>query len=101
VSVPFEGIWIALRLASRAGFKVWSREARALASLTLSTARKDRKVPWAKLSKQHVAEAAQGLGQSKKARERIAQALGISSLDAWMVQENLKRAAGEQESGRE
>jgi hypothetical protein len=100
VSVPFEGVWMALRLARLSGFKLWSREARALASLMLSTARTDRKVPTRKLSRQHVAEAALRLGHSKKARERIAQALGISSLDAWMVQENLKRAAGEQ-GGRE
>ncbi len=101
VSIPFEGGWMALRLANRAGFRLWSPEARALASLMLSTARKDRKVPWRKLSKQHVAEAALRLGQSKKARERIAQALGISALDAWMVQENLKRAAEEQGGGYE
>jgi hypothetical protein len=101
LSMPFEGVWTALQLVNRAGFRLWSREARALGSLMLSTARKDRKVPWRKLSKQHVAEAALRLGQSKKARERIAQALGISSLDAWMVQENLKRAAEKQLAGRE
>ena len=101
LSMPFEGVWMALRLVNGAGFKLWSSEARALASLMLSTARTDRKVPTRKLSRQHVAEAALRLGHSKKARERIARALGISSLDAWMVQENLKRAAGEQGGGHE
>ena len=89
----FEARWTALRLASRAGFKLWSSEGRALAWLILSTARKAPDAP-SKLTREHVLRAAISLAGSKKARERVAQALGVSVLDAWMIQESLGRAAG-------
>jgi hypothetical protein len=40
-------------------------------------------------------QAVRRLAQSKKARERIAQALDLSSVDAWMFQESLRRALDE------
>ena len=85
---------MALQLASRAGFKLWSSEGGAIAWLILSTAKKAHDAP-TRLTKHHVLQAALSLSGSKKARERVAQALGVSVLDAWMIQESLRRAAGE------
>ena len=50
-----------------------------------------------KLKKQHVYQAALRLSRTKKGRDRIADALDVSTIDAWMIQESLKRAVEELE----
>jgi hypothetical protein len=57
------------------------------AQKTSADAPKGKKTP-----KERVVQAAHKLAESKKARQRIADALKISDMDAWMVQQNLKRA---------
>ncbi len=87
-----ETLFWAVRIVRRAGIKPWSVEGSALVRLILSAAGKSREAPATKPRKQHVLEVAQRFASTKKGRERIAHALDVSSIDAWMVQENLKRA---------
>ncbi len=91
----FEALFWTLRLTRRAGFKPWSVEGSALVRLILSAARKSRDASGIKLRERHVLETAQRFANTKKGRERIADALAVSTIDAWMVQENLKRAVEE------
>ena len=81
-----------VRIVRRAGFKPWSVEGSALVRLILSAARRSREAPTTKPREQHVLEVAQRFANTKKGRERIAHALDVSSIDAWIVQDNLKRA---------
>ena len=86
-----------LKLTRQAGFKPWSVEGSALVRLMLSAAGKSREASGLKLRKQHVFQTAHRLSGTKKGRERIADALDVSRIDAWMVQESLKRAVEELE----
>ena len=97
--MPFAAHWIALRLATQVGFKLWSPEARTLARMILSSARESPAAPRTKLTKQLVFEGATRLAGSKKARALIAQDLGVTPLDAWMVQERLNQAVGRLQGG--
>ena len=98
-SVPLMAYWTALRLASRAGFKLWSPEARTLADMIVSAAGHSPEAIGVKLTKEHVLLGARQLAESKKARERMAQALGIMAVDAWLLQESLKREVGSSQGG--
>ncbi len=93
----FEAVFSTLKLTRWAGFKPWSVEGSALARLILSAARKSREASGIKLKKQHVYQAALRLSQTKKGRDRIAAALAVSTIDAWIVQESLMRAVEELE----
>ncbi len=93
----FEAVFSTLKLTRLAGFKPWSVEGSALVRLMLSAARKSREASGIKLKKQHVYQAALRLSRTKKGRDRIADALAVSTIDAWIVQENLKRAVEELE----
>jgi hypothetical protein len=68
-----------------------------LVRLILSAARKSRDASGIKLRGRHILETTQRLANTKKGRERIGHALDVSTIDAWMVQENLKRAVEELE----
>jgi hypothetical protein len=87
---------LVFRITRRMGMRPWSLEGRALLRLILAEAKKlpdqsgDRQS-----AEEKTLQAMRRLAESKKARERIAQALGVSSVDAWMFQESLKRALGE------
>ncbi len=87
----FEALFSTLRITRQAGFKPWSVEGSALVRLILSAARKSREASGLKLRRKHVLQTVQRLANTKKGRERIAHALDVSTIDAWMVQENLKR----------
>ena len=93
----FEAVFSTLKLTRQAGFKPWSVEGSALVRLMLSAARKSREASGLKLRKQHVFQRAHRLSGTRKGRERIADALAVSTIDAWMVQERLKRAVEELE----
>ena len=96
-------IWVALRLTRRAGLKLWSVEGAGLVRLILSSARKRPGPSSAVRGRPHVLQITRRLAETKKGRERIAAVLDISSIDAWMVQENLRRAVeeiGEQKARR-
>ena len=93
----FEAVLSTLKLTRRAGFKPWSVEGSALVRLILSAARKSREASRIKLRTQHVYQTALRLSRTKKGRDRIADALAVSTIDAWMVQERLKRAVEELE----
>ena len=90
--VLLETLFWAVRIVRRAGFKPWSVEGSALVRLILSAAGRGRDALATKPRKQHVLEVAQRFASTKKGRERISHALDVSSIDAWMVQDNLKRA---------
>jgi len=80
----------------RMGFRPWSSEGRALFRLLLAEAKRLPDQPrGAQPNEGKAAQALHRLAQSKKARERIAQGLGLSAMDAWMFQERLKRALGD------
>jgi hypothetical protein len=89
--VLFEALFSTLRITRQAGFKPWSVEGSALVRLILSAARRSREASGLKLRRKHVLQTVQRLANTKKGRERIAHALDVSTIDAWMVQENLKR----------
>jgi hypothetical protein len=75
--------------------KPWSREARALVWLIRSAAKRnsaDAQKKGKMTRKERVVQAAHNLAESKKARQRIADTLKVSDMDAWMVQQSLKRA---------
>lgn len=93
----FEAVLLTLKLTQQAGFKPWSVEGSALVRLMLSAARKSREASGMKLRKQHVYQTALRLSGTKKGRDRIADALDVSTTDAWMIQESLKRAVEELE----
>ncbi len=93
----FEAVFSTLKLTQQAGFKPWSVEGSALVRLILSAARKSREASGIKLKKQHVYQTALRLSRTKKGRDRIADALAVSAIDAWIVQETLKRAVEELE----
>ena len=93
----FEAVFSTLKLTQQAGFKPWSVEGSALVRLILSAARKSREASGIKLRTQHVYQAALRLSRTKKGRDRIADALDVSTIDAWMIQESLKRAVEELE----
>ncbi len=97
--MPLAAYWLALRLAARVGLRLWSPEARTLARLILSSARYSPEASRTKLTKQHVFQGASRLAGSKKARALIAQDLGVTPLDAWMVQERLNRAVERLQGG--
>jgi hypothetical protein len=93
----FRAVVSTLKLTHLAGFKPWSVEGSALVRLMLSAARKRREASGLKLRKQHVCQTALRLSGTKKGRDRIADALDVSIIGAWMVQERLKRAVEELE----
>ena len=93
----FKAVFSTLKLTRQAGFKPWSVEGSALVRLMLSAARKSREASGLKLRKQHVFQTAHRLSGTRKGRERIADALAVSTIDAWMVQDHLKRAVVELE----
>ncbi len=89
----FQTVWLTLKVSRRMGLRPWSREARALRQLILSAAKRIPDNPRSGLTrKQRVLQAAHNLAESKKARQRIADILKVSEIDAWIVQQNLKRA---------
>ncbi len=85
---------LTLRVSRRMEIKPWSREARALMWLIRSAAKRTPiGAPKSQMTrKERVIQAAHNLAESKKARQRIADTLKVSDVDAWMVQQNLKRA---------
>lgn len=91
----FEAVFSTLKLTRLAGFKPWSVEGSTLARLMLSAARKSRAASGLKLRKHHIHQTALRLSGTKKGRDRIADALDVSTIDAWMVQERLKQAVEE------
>ncbi len=93
----FDAVFSTLKLTHFAGFKPWSVEGSALVRLMLSAARKSREASGLKLRKHHVRQTALRLSGTKKGRDRIADALDVSTIDAWMVQEHLKRGVEELE----
>jgi hypothetical protein len=90
-----ETLFWTVGIVRRAGIKPWSVEGSALVRLILSAARRSRGASETKRRKQHVLEVAQRFTNTKKGRERIAHALDVSSIDAWMVQESLRRVVEE------
>jgi hypothetical protein len=93
----FEAVFSTLKLTQQAGFKPWSVGGSALVRLILSAARKSREASGMKLKTLHVFQTALRLSRTKKGRDRIADALDVSTIDAWIVQESLKRAVEELE----
>jgi hypothetical protein len=88
---------LVLRVTRRVGLRPWAPEARRLLRLVLTSAKRLPEAPGiASTGEQRVLRAALGLAQSKKARQRIAEAVEISEHDAWMLQESLKQALEEQ-----
>lgn len=86
---------LTLKVSRRMEIKPWSREARALMWLIRSAAKKtpaDAPKKGKMPPKERVIQAAHSLAESQKARQRIADTLKVSDMDAWMVQQNLKRA---------
>ena len=86
---------LTLRVSRGMEIKPWSREARALMWLIRSAAKKtsaDAPKKGRMPPKERVVQAAHNLAESKKAKHRIADTLKVSDMDAWMVQQNLKRA---------
>ncbi len=81
---------LTLKVSRRMEIKPWSREARALMRLIPSAAKKG--PAEAPKGAERVLQAAHNLAESKKARQRIADSPKVSDVDAWMVQQNLKRA---------
>jgi hypothetical protein len=90
----FQAVRLTLKVSRRMEIKPWSREARALMRLIRSAAKRaSADAPRRKLTREErVVQAAHNLAESKKARQRIADTLKVSEIDAWMVQQNLKRA---------
>ncbi len=85
---------LTLKVSRRMEIKPWSREARALVWLIRSAAKRTPTgAPKSQMTrKERVVQAAHNLAESKKARQRIADTLKVSDMDAWIVQQSLKRA---------
>ena len=92
----FAAIKLILKVTRQMGLRPWSGEARRLLRLILSVARRIPKEQSVRLTaEQRVLSAALKLAQSKKARQRIADALEVPPADAWMFQERLRQALEE------
>ncbi len=86
----FAAAQLTIRISRQMGLRPWSREARALLWLIVTTAKRSPNCSRSyRTKKQKVFDAARRLAESARARESIADALEVSTLSAWTFQRDL------------